>query len=333
MLDLNDFRYFVEVVKRGGFTAASRALQCPKTTVSHRIRKLEREVDLTLFARNSRAVVMTEAGREFYTYASSVVEQANEAEGVLRGRSDKPIGTVRYSVGINVARFAMPAMLIGFMTKYPGIRLIQHVSREFVDVIADRYDVAIRTHSMTLPDSQLIQRPLVSCNPWHLFASPGYFDRIAPVASPRDLERVETLFVQRDAAETIWRLVGERDRTAVAEVPLQPSISGVCMTTVKQAAEAGRGIVALPAYVCREEVQSGRLVRVLPDWICGESRVTALMPHRRGTAAARAFIDHIAAAFPAAMSVNTDTKEATALERDVMSTLDTRDAIGVSAAR
>jgi DNA-binding transcriptional LysR family regulator len=305
MLDLNDFRYFVEVVERGGFTAASRALQRPKATISYRIRQLERAVDLTLLARNSRTVVMTEAGREFYNYASSVVEQANEAEGVMRGRSDKPIGTVRYTVGINIARFAMPGMLVGFMARYPEVKLIQHVSSDVIDIVADRYDVAIRTHSTALPDSQLVQRPLVTHAPWHLFASAAYFDRFGPFASPRDLDRANTLFVRLDEAEPMWRLVAEQDRTAVDEVPLHPCISGACMATVKRAAEAGHGIVALPAYICREEVQSGRLVRILPDWVCGESRVTALMPHRRGmTGAARAFIDHIAAAFPAAMSVN-----------------------------
>ena len=334
MLDLNDFRYFVEVVERGGFTAASRSLQRPKATISHRIRQLEREVELTLLARNSRSVVMTEAGREFYNYASSVVLQANEAEGAMRGRSDKPIGTVRYSVGINIARFVMPGMLVSFMEKYPGVKLIQHVSSQFVDIVADRYDVAIRAHLQALPDSQLVQRPLVTCSPWYLFASPAYLDRFTPPASPEDLDKAETLFVGQDGAELMWRLVAEQDRTAVVEVPLRPCISGVCMATVKRAAEAGHGIVALPAYICREEVQSGRLVRVLPDWICGQGKVTALMPHRRGmTAAARAFIDHIAAAFPAAMAVNAEPKKAIVLEPGVKPTRDAQNAIHLSAAR
>jgi DNA-binding transcriptional LysR family regulator len=39
MLDLNDFFYFVQVVDRGGFTAAGRTLHLPKSTLSHRIRR------------------------------------------------------------------------------------------------------------------------------------------------------------------------------------------------------------------------------------------------------------------------------------------------------
>ena len=227
----------------------------------------------------------------------------------------------------------MPGMLVSFMAKYPEVKLVQHVSSDFVDIIADRYDVAIRTHSRTFPDSQLVQRPLVSYVPWHLFASPAYLDRFEPFASARDLARAETLLVRQDEAEPMWRLVAEQDRTTVVEVPLHPCISGVCMVTVKRAAESGHGIAALPAYICREGVQSGRLVRILPDWACGESRVTALMPHRRGmTAAARAFIDHIAAAFPVAMSLNTDTKKPVALGQDVEPSLDTRNAVRVAVA-
>jgi DNA-binding transcriptional LysR family regulator len=246
---------------------------------------------------------MTEAGREFYKYASSVVEQANEAESALRGRFDKPLGIVRFTVGLGVATFAMPNILISFMVKYPEVKLIQHVSSGFVDIVADRYDVAVLMHLGALPNSQPILRSLVPSVPWHLFASPVYSDRAGPFTSPNDLRRDEALFVGRDEAEPTWRLVAEHDRAAIVEVPLHPCISGGCVATVKGAAEAGHGVVALPAYVCREEIQTGRLVRILPGWVCGESRVTAIMPHRRGmTAAARAFIDHVAAALPKAMS-------------------------------
>ena len=54
------------------------------------------------------------------------------------------------------------------------------------------------------------------------------------------------------------------------------------MATLKHAAEAGLGIVALPAYVCREEVRSGHLVRVLPEWVAASAELSLLMPSRIG---------------------------------------------------
>ena len=65
---------------------------------------------------------------------------------------------------------------------------------------------------------------------------------------------------------------------------------------------AGMGIVALPGYVCRQEVQAGALQRVLPDWLAGDSTISALVPYRQGLLpSVRAFLDHIAAEFPKAV--------------------------------
>ena len=54
------------------------------------------------------------------------------------------------------------------------------------------------------------------------------------------------------------------------------------MVTLKQAAAAGLGVVALPAYVCAEDVSTGRLSRVLPDWVAGLPEISLLMHARRG---------------------------------------------------
>ncbi|WP_233838834.1 LysR family transcriptional regulator [Paraburkholderia sp. ZP32-5] len=300
MLDLNDFLYFVQVVDTGGISAAATALQRAASTVSYRIQQLECELGLALLARTTRSIVMTQAGEEFYRYATSMLERANEAERVMRSRCKEPAGIVHYAVAPAIAQFAMPGMLLAFLAQYPKIQLVQHVVDSQTDIVARRYDLAIHAHSGPLPDSQLIQRPLAEV-PWHLFASADYLRRVGPLKSPDDLDNCETLVMKREDANPAWRMHSERDKTQFAVVRLRPRIYGACTATLKEAAEAGLGIVALPAYICRQEVLCGRLRRVLPDWIALESTVTALMPHRGLTAGARAFIDHIATAFPSAV--------------------------------
>src|SRR5213592_3232503 len=51
MLDFNDFFYFVQVVDRGGFTAAGGTLRIPKSTLSHRIQQLEANLGVRLLNR------------------------------------------------------------------------------------------------------------------------------------------------------------------------------------------------------------------------------------------------------------------------------------------
>jgi DNA-binding transcriptional LysR family regulator len=76
------------------------------------------------------------------------------------------------------------------------------------------------------------------------------------------------------------------------------------MIGLKRAAIAGLGIVALPGYVCRDEVRSGVLRRVLPTWLAGDSTITALIPYRQGLLpSVRVFLDHLAAEFPKAVLI------------------------------
>jgi len=87
-------------------------------------------------------------------------------------------------------------------------------------------------------------------------------------------------------------------------VPLKPRLLIDDMLSLKQAAIGGLGVVALPGYVCRDEVQSGALRQVLPGWIAGDSTLTALMPYRqRLLPSVRAFVEHLAAEFPKAVRI------------------------------
>jgi DNA-binding transcriptional LysR family regulator len=303
VLDLNDFRFFVEVVDRNGFSAAGRALDRPTSTISYRIQQLERELGLTLLQRTSRRVSMTPAGEEFYDHATAMLERASEAEQAMRDRATHSTGVVRYTVAAAVAQFAMSDMIVDFLVQHPTVELVQHAGDEPVDIISEGYDFAIRAHAGLLPDSTLIQRPLAEVT-FQIFAAPHYLDRLGRPTSPDDLARYDTLFMRRDNVSPIWRLKREGGKGDIVQMALRPLMTGACVVTLKRAAEAGLGLIALPGVCCRDELADGRLERVLPGWIAGESTVTALMSNRRGiSGAARAFLDHLAHHFPHAVSL------------------------------
>lgn len=85
MLDLNDFPLFVQVVDRGGFTAAGTVLHVSRATLSRRIRRLEGELGVRLLARAPGRFVLTEEGADFYARAAAVLDEAARAESVARG--------------------------------------------------------------------------------------------------------------------------------------------------------------------------------------------------------------------------------------------------------
>jgi len=130
-----------------------------------------------------------------------------------------------------------------------------------------------------LPDSALIQRRLTGV-PWRLFGSPGVAQQLGASASPAELDGRPGLAHGWRPGGNSWSLQGPCGSSA--SVPFTVRMRSDDMVTLKQAAAAGLGVVALPAYVCAEDVAAGRLCRLLPDWTAGVPEMSLLMHERRG---------------------------------------------------
>jgi DNA-binding transcriptional LysR family regulator len=303
VLDLNDFFFFVQVVDRGGFTAAGRTLRLPKSTLSHRIQQLETRLGARLLNRTSRRFAMTDAGEEFYRHAVAMLREAEQAETAIRHRLIEPVGSVRCTAAVATAQFAMREMVGDFLIRYPKVDLTVHATDRTVDIVGENYDVAIRAHSDPLPDSTLVRRTLAPA-PWFLFAGAKYLEAANPPKTPQDLMKHPALFMMRTGFAPAWRLRHSDKGKEELVGPLKPRLLSDDMIGLKEAAIAGLGITALPGYVCREELQAGSLRRVLPSWLADDTTITALMPYRQGLLpAVRVFLDHLAAEFPKAVLI------------------------------
>jgi DNA-binding transcriptional LysR family regulator len=302
MLDLNDLFYFVQVVERGGFTAAGRSLGMPKSTLSYRMQQLEAALGVHLLNRTSRHFGPTPAGEEFYRHALLTVRAAEEAESHARHRVTELAGVVRFTAAIGTAQFALRDIVMQFLREYPRIDLSEHLTSRQVDLLGENFDVAVRAHSGELPDSTLVRRTLAVA-PWILVAGTEYLKQAESPKTPQDLKRFPCLFVWRPNTTPAWRLreqaTGPRGRGSEVVQPSAPRLVSNDMSTLKRAAAEGMGIVALPAYVCRSELRSGELTQVLPGWFADQSTFSALLPHRRGLLpAVRCFVDYLARHLP-----------------------------------
>ena len=296
MLDLNDLRYFVRVVECGGLTAASRNLNVPKSTVSHRLQQLETSLGVRLLNRTSRSQSMTDAGDLFYRHSVAALERAELAESAVRERLLEPSGTVRFTTAVATSLFALRPLLPEFIRRYSKINVILHTSDETIDIVSGSYDLAVRAHTGPLSDSSLVQRTLAPA-PWFLFAAPDYLARRGLPQTPEDLAGHDTLVMLRPGHPMAWKIKHPTHGEVV--VPVEPRLAGNDLMMLKQAARDGLGIVALPGYVCRDEVKSGELERILPEWLAGEAYITAVLPFRHGLLpSVRAFIDFLIEEIP-----------------------------------
>uniref|UniRef100_E1T9Q8 Transcriptional regulator, LysR family n=1 Tax=Burkholderia sp. (strain CCGE1003) TaxID=640512 RepID=E1T9Q8_BURSG len=300
MLDLNDIYYFVQVIEHKSITAAARALALPKSTISYRVAQLEAELGVRLINRTTRQSSVTEIGAEFYAHAIAMLQEAHAAESAVRQRILSPSGLIRISTAVATAQFALKGLLPKFCERHPKVRILQRTADIEVDVIAERFDIAIRAHSHALQNSTLVQRTL-ALTPWMLFASPGFLDGSVAPKEPEDLIGRRSLFMVRDGVPNEWVLKSGGD---VRRLRVDPVLMTDCMLTLKDAAAAGLGIVALPAYICKEEVAQGALIRVLSDWTCGDAQLTALVPFAQNRLpSVRAFLDYLVAEVPAAVDI------------------------------
>ncbi len=278
-MDLNDYLYFVHVVEKRGFTAASRALGVPKSRLSRHVTQLEERLDVRLIQRTSRQFVVTEIGESFYRRARAAIDEVEAAEAEVRRQTSGLVGQVRLSCSVGVAQFVLHDIVTRFLVEHPGVDIINNVTNRTVNLVESGLDMVIRGHTGPLPDSGLVQRRLAP-TPWFLFAGPRYLARAETPEAPDELEGHSGLKAGWKPESGTWSLSGPGDLRAT--VPFKPRLCCDDMATLKQAAVAGLGIVALPGYVCRPDVESGRLVRLLPEWTATEASLSLLMPSRRG---------------------------------------------------
>jgi len=298
MLDLNDVYYYAQVVEHQGITAAARALDVPKSSISRRILALEASLGARLIQRTSRRFVVTEIGAEFHRHALAMLVEAEAAENIVRRRTAEPSGTIRFSCSVAFAQLALANLIPRFMALYPRVRIIQHATNRYVDPVHEGFDLCLRAHTEPLPDSSLIQRSIAQI-PWCLFAGPGYIAQKGMPSEPNDLSEHDGIALSTALESNKWRLCGVHHSDQIVTVPFTPSLLSDDMATLKAAACAGLGIVALPGYVGCDEVERGELVRVLPKWTAGLATMSVLIPSRRGLLpSVGAFVDFLAKHVP-----------------------------------
>ncbi len=278
-MDLNDAYYFAQVVEKGGFSAASRALNIPKSRLSRRVKQLEDDLGVRLLQRTSRIVTTTEIGEEYYRHAQDALTRFEVAETAIRCKTNTIEGVVTLSCSVGMAQFALDQVLPRFLQENPRVTLVQQASNVMTDLVQNGIDVAIRGHMNKLPDSSLIQVRLAKLE-WHLFCSPKYRESLSPSDEPVVLAHHPALVLGRPRDAHQWLLTDYDGQSA--SVPCQVRLASDDMTTLKRAAAISLGIVALPSYVCRPDVDAGSLVRVLPSWTAGRPQISLLMPSRRG---------------------------------------------------
>lgn len=264
---------FVRIVQAGGFSAASRQLAVPKSTLSRKVSELEESLGARLLQRTTRKLGLTDAGRIYYDHAVRIVADAQIAEEAVRHMQAAPRGLLRVTAPLS---FVMLAPIVSaFLRKYPDVQIDLVCSDRTVDLVEERFDVAIRTGA--LRDSSLVARSLGALRRV-VVAAPAYCKAHGTPRTPADLEKHACIAFAAGASPNVWPLESGGRRI---EVRVASRLTVNDLDIMRAAAIDALGIAWMPEFVCAEDIRARRLRHLLPEWRSAETPVHAVYPTAR----------------------------------------------------
>jgi DNA-binding transcriptional LysR family regulator len=289
MHDLNDVQYFAAVVEHQGFSAAARALNLPKSSVSRRIANLEARLGVRLLARSTRNIRLTEVGHSFYDRCRAILADLDAAEREVAVTRAEPIGLVRMSCPTGLAQFVLAKALPPFLARHPKVRLQVLATNRAIDLIEDNIDIAIRARVRSADEATTMR--MLGKSELIFVASPTF--ATAQRVSLDTLSSLPFLSFLEEATRPTWTLAGPNGATKT--ISFDPVLRSGDFNILLNAAAAGLGIALLPSEVVEDDIRTMRLVRILPDWRSEEVAIHLVFATKRGIVpAVRVLIDYLA---------------------------------------
>lgn len=263
---MNDISAFVAVARAGGFREAARVENISASRLSDAIRRLERELGVRLFHRNTRSVVLTEVGLVLLERMNPIMSEFDSALDMVNLYRDKPSGKLRLNVPVSAVKLILPAIVPEFLEAYPDIELEVTAESDAINIIdagfdaGIRYDERLEQDMIAVPIGPRQQR-------YALAAAPKLLDRLGRPAHPRDLLNYPCLTGRfRSGLANTWGF--EKDNEVIeikVSGPLVVNIGSVLDLAV-DIAVAGTGVVYLFEEWLQPYFDSGQLEPILDNW-------------------------------------------------------------------
>lgn len=290
MLDLNDLRVFDRVAALRSFSAASRALGLPKSSVSRGVARLEAELGTRLLQRTTREVVLTETGILLQERCADILARVGETVDYVGSLRAAPRGALKVSAGIGFGLNILSELLPQFLERYADVDISLELTSRSVDLVAESVDVAIRLGPM--PDSGLVARRLGAMRRY-LCVAPAYLQRRGTPHALEDLRGHDIVEMpSSDGRPRAWTFRG--DTGEMVKVEVHPRLAVNEALTIHRLVLNGAGIGILSGYLCTPGIRDGRLVHLFPEWSLPPVEVNVLFPSNRELSpVVRAFVNFL----------------------------------------
>lgn len=296
MAKWDDYEAFCRVAEQGGFTAAARFMDLPKSSLSAAIRRLEDSLNIRLIERSTRAVRLTEAGSFLFETVRPLFARLRDAREETLSFSAQVSGTLRIAAPYEFSAHHLSAVACELMRKHAGLNIEIDMRYAAVSLFEENYDIVFSMVEDALPPSNVIARRVVALERG-VFAAPQLLAAFGTPARPDDLSRLPIIATMHD---TEWLFHDRRRAEATVALPA-PRLRSSNADVRRQAAIAGLGVARITASFCQAAVEAGQLVRLLPAYACEPLNIFAMFPSRDLVSyKVRTFLDALDARYRAA---------------------------------
>lgn len=277
MNNLGEIAIFVEVARRGSFTAAADRLDLTRSTVSKAIVRLEDRLGVRLLNRTTRRLSLTEAGSELYQRSARALAGIEDAESAVSSLQTEPRGVLRISAPVFFGVHYLAPIIVEFMTQHPRIEVDVHLDDSMADLVGQGFDMAVRSSS--LGDSSLVSRRLARSSQV-VCASPGYWKEHGVPEHPAELSGHNCLIYDYLFEPQNWEFLDPGGE--LVSVTVRGSLRYNNTELARHTARQGLGVLYVPTFYVGDDIARGRLVPVLREFTpLPESGIYALYPARR----------------------------------------------------
>ncbi len=257
-MDWDKLRVFHAVAEAGSFTHAGDTLNLSQSAVSRQISALEEALQVPLFHRHARGLILTEQGEQLNRTVREVFAKLAMTEALLTESKERPTGRLKVTTTFGFGVSWLAPRLSRFLDAYPDVTVSLLLDDTDLDLAMREADVAIRMHPPKQPD--LVQRHLLTME-WHIFASAEYLKKHGTPTKVEELDDHRLVLFgnyRPPVAEIDWlaeagRRPGSPRRAALEVNNLQAMLSAI---------ETGIGIGVLPDYMA---VGQTGLTRIMND--------------------------------------------------------------------
>lgn len=257
---LNALNAFVAVARRTSYARAAEDMGVSTSALSQSVRQLEARLGVTLLARTSRSVALTEAGQRLLADAGPAVDQALDSLKAVSAKKGEITGRIRLTVpGASVA-IVLATLIPRFVARYPKVEVDVRVEDSLVDAVAGGFDAGIRL--MESIDRDMVHVRLTAPTRLVMVASPAYLDRRGTPQKPTDLLEHDCICLRwaKEGNPWAWELARGKNTW---RVPVRGPVTTNDLELLRTMAVAGVGIGYALEPTVAKEIARGQLRTVL----------------------------------------------------------------------